>query len=82
MSVVPKWFIFVGVAVNQSYAVCKKGHWKTQDNLTMFFFMFVLFRMNERDTVTEKDVDIAIQMTLEYVLAHRDPSKVLDGQKK
>ena len=48
----------------------------------MFFFMFVLFRMNERDTVTEKDVDIAIQMTLEYVLAHRDPSKVLDGQKK
>ena len=48
----------------------------------MFFFMFVLFRMNERDTVTEKDVDIAIQMTLEYVLGHRDPSKVLDGQKK
>ena len=29
----------------------------------MFFFMFVLFRMNEQDTVTEKDVDIAIQMT-------------------
>ena len=37
----------------------------------MFFFMFVLFRMHERDTVTEKDIDIAIQMTLEYVLAQR-----------
>ena len=37
----------------------------------MFFFMFVLFRMHEQDTVTEKDIDIAIQMTLVYILAQR-----------
>ena len=33
--------------------------------------MFVLFRMHEQDTVTEKDIDIAIQMTLVYILAQR-----------
>ena len=55
---------------------------KIPEYVTMFFFMFILFRMHEGDTVTEKEIDIAIQMTLEYVLAPRSNQSTLNGQQK
>ena len=63
VSVFSKWYIFVKVAAN-------KSNQKSRSILLCLSSCFI-FRTHERDTATEKEFDIAIQKTLDYVLPQR-----------
>ena len=55
------------------YIVCtRKKSLKYPEQITRLAYLhIVVFRMHERDTDTEKELDTVLQMTLEYALTQR-----------